>query len=262
MPNPINPNTAGSGKNPKSTGGPKKNAPALSNQNFTQEYSVGDIEWKSDEAALNRWKSGTTGVPLVDAGMRERLQTGFMHNRSRMVVAMFLVKNLLQDWRIGENFFAQHLVDYDPMSNNGGWQWSSSTGADGSPYFRIMNPMNQLNKCDPTLSYVKKFVPELAALCADEKAGKKDVLKWEETKSHSKYVGKNGGLGGVVGGAGGAKKINPLFLKKGAAAAQAAKAEPAGRWAASSSSSSGGGFEYYAPMVDLKKDARSRYRCV
>lgn len=222
----------------------------FSNQNFTQEYSVDDIEWKRDEAALNRWKSGTTGVPLVDAGMREMLQTGFMHNRSRMVVAMFLTKNLLQDWRIGEKFFAQHLVDYDPMSNNGGWQWSASTGADGSPYFRIMNPMNQLNKCDPTLSYVKKFVPELAALCEGE--GKKDVLKWEETKSHSKYVGKNGGAAGGAGG--GARKINPLFLKKGAAAAQAAKAEPAaGTGASSSSSSSDAGFKYYAPMVDLKK---------
>merc|ERR1740121_1440083 len=100
-----------------------------------------------------------------------------------MVCAMFLTKNLLQDWRIGEKHFAQHLVDYDPCSNNGGWQWSSSTGADGSPYFRIMNPQSQLIKVDPQLLYVRRYVPELGPVTE-----RSDVHKWEEKKVHEKYT--------------------------------------------------------------------------
>jgi len=155
------------------------------NQNFTSDYSVKDISWASGKIAdenFQRWSEGKTGVPLVDAGMREMKCTGFMHNRARMVVAMFLTKNLLVDWRRGEKFFAQNLVDYDPLSNNGGWQWSSSTGADGNPYFRIMNPQSQLAKADPSGKYVQRWIPELSSVA------KKDLDKWEEKKIRDKYV--------------------------------------------------------------------------
>jgi deoxyribodipyrimidine photo-lyase len=118
------------------------------------------IEWINDEQQFAAWCTGTTGVPIVDAGMRQLNQTGFMHNRSRMIVASYLTKNLLIDWRWGERYFATKLVDYDPAQNNGGWQWSASTGADPKP-IRIFNPYTQATKYDPTASYIKKWVPEL-----------------------------------------------------------------------------------------------------
>ena len=108
------------------------------------------------------WKAGETGYPLVDAGMRQLAETGFMHNRLRMVTAMFLSKHLLIDWREGERHFLQHLRDADFPSNNGGWQWSASTGTDAAPYFRIFNPGSQAKKFDPDGLFVREFVPELS----------------------------------------------------------------------------------------------------
>lgn len=120
------------------------------------------LQWSNEPARLAAWKSGRTGVPLVDAAMRELLATGSMHNRARMVVASYLVKHLECDWRLGEAHFAQWLLDYDLASNNGGWQWSASTGADAQPYFRIFNPRSQSEKFDAAGAYVLKWVPELA----------------------------------------------------------------------------------------------------
>ncbi len=121
-----------------------------------------NIPWNKDEKALRRWKEGNTGIPIVDAGIREMLSTGWMHNRLRMIVAMFLSKNLLISWQEGEKFFMQNLIDGDIASNNGGWQWSSSTGTDAAPYFRIMNPETQSIKFDPKGKYIRKWIPELS----------------------------------------------------------------------------------------------------
>lgn len=124
------------------------------------------VAWRDDAAAFEAWTEGNTGVPLVDAGMRQLRQTGWMHNRARMVTAMFLSKNLLLDWRHGEKFFMNHLVDGDFTANNGGWQWSASTGTDAAPYFRVFNPFSQARKFDPQASYIKSHVPELRGLDA------------------------------------------------------------------------------------------------
>jgi deoxyribodipyrimidine photo-lyase len=118
------------------------------------------IEWEKNEDHFARWCEGTTGYPLVDAGMRELNATGFMHNRVRMVVASFLTKHLLLDWRLGERYFAQKLLDFDLASNVGGWQWASGSGCDAAPYFRIFNPAAQQEKFDPQFKYIRKWVPE------------------------------------------------------------------------------------------------------
>lgn len=118
------------------------------------------IEWRRDEKDFQAWCEGRTGYPLVDAGMRELNATGLMHNRVRMVVASFLTKHLLLDWRWGEAYFAAKLLDFELSSNNGGWQWASGSGCDAAPYFRVFNPKLQLEKFDPQLKYVKKWVPE------------------------------------------------------------------------------------------------------
>lgn len=123
-----------------------------------------DLPWQDDAVAFRAWCQGQTGFPLVDAGMRELVATGFMHNRARMVTASFLVKDLHLDWQWGERFFAQHLVDYDPAVNNGSWQWSASTGCDAQPYFRVFNPWRQLQRFDPDGVYVRRWVPELREL--------------------------------------------------------------------------------------------------
>jgi len=115
----------------------------------------------SPAEALQRWCDGTTGFPIIDAGMRQLAATGWMHNRVRMIVAMFLTKDLHLDWRLGEAFFMQHLADGEIASNNGGWQWSAGTGADAAPYFRIQNPWTQTARFDPEGSYIKTWVPEL-----------------------------------------------------------------------------------------------------
>jgi len=122
------------------------------------------LKWRHAAKELEAWQQGRTGLPIVDAAMRQLLETGWMHNRLRMVVAMFLTKNLLIDWREGERFFMQHLIDGDLAANNGGWQWSSSTGTDSSPYFRIFNPISQSERFDPEGLFIKKWVPELASL--------------------------------------------------------------------------------------------------
>jgi deoxyribodipyrimidine photo-lyase len=126
---------------------------------FRREYD--GIEWNEDDEGFAAWCAGRTGYPIVDAGMRQLLQTGWMHNRARMIVASFLVKDLLIDWRRGEAFFMEHLVDGDPANNNGGWQWSASTGTDAQPYFRIFNPSSQGERFDKKGEYVRRYVPEL-----------------------------------------------------------------------------------------------------
>lgn len=125
-----------------------------------------NLHWDSHSPHFKKWCEGKTGFPIVDAGMRELLQTGNMHNRVRMIVASFLVKDLHIHWQKGEKFFAQHLIDYDPAVNNGNWQWVASTGCDAQPYFRIFNPWLQQAKFDPHCEYIKKWVPELEGLDA------------------------------------------------------------------------------------------------
>ncbi len=119
------------------------------------------IEWRNDEREFEAWKAGRTGYPMVDAGMRQINETGYMHNRLRMVVASFLSKHLLIDWRWGEAYFAKKLFDFELSSNNGGWQWSAGTGCDAAPYFRIFNPTTQQSKFDPHGEFVSKWIPEL-----------------------------------------------------------------------------------------------------
>lgn len=126
---------------------------------FTKKFDK--ITWENDKEKFDRWKNGKTGFPIVDAAMRELNTTGWMHNRVRMVVASFLVKDLHIDWRWGEKYFATKLVDYDPCLNNGNWQWSASTGCDAQPYFRIFNPFSQQLRFDEDCVYIKKWVSEL-----------------------------------------------------------------------------------------------------
>lgn len=118
------------------------------------------IPWRDSEEDFNKWCEGKTGYPIVDAGMRELNQTGYMHNRVRMVVASFLTKHLLIDWRWGEAYFAKKLLDFELASNNGGWQWAAGTGTDAQPYFRVFNPSSQTDKFDKELKYIKKWIPE------------------------------------------------------------------------------------------------------
>ncbi len=125
---------------------------------------IGHVPWRHDKKEFQQWCEGRTGVPIVDAAMRQLLQTGWMHNRLRMITAMFLSKHLLIDWRWGERWFMQHLVDGDFAANNGGWQWSASTGTDSVPYFRIFNPVTQSQRFDTDGSFLRRLLPELAAL--------------------------------------------------------------------------------------------------
>jgi deoxyribodipyrimidine photo-lyase len=132
--------------------------PEVITNSFQTKFNI--IEWRTDADDFNKWCNGQTGYPLVDAGMRELNATGHMHNRVRMVVASFLTKHLFLDWRWGEAYFAQKLLDYDLSANNGNWQWAAGTGADAQPYFRIFNPTSQQQKFDPDFVYIKKWVPE------------------------------------------------------------------------------------------------------
>lgn len=118
------------------------------------------IEWRTDAGEFDKWCNGLTGYPIVDAGMRELNATGFMHNRVRMITASFLCKHLLIDWRLGEAYFAEKLLDFDLAANNGGWQWAAGSGCDAAPYFRIFNPTLQTNKFDAQFKYIHKWVPE------------------------------------------------------------------------------------------------------
>jgi deoxyribodipyrimidine photo-lyase len=137
------------------------------------------IQWNLDEHIFRKWCDGKTGFPIVDAGMREMNQTGFMHNRVRMIAASFLVKDLHINWRWGERYFAQTLIDYDPAVNNGNWQWAASTGCDAQPYFRIFNPWTQALKFDPECLYIKKWIPELTPIPSEI------IHKWHQEKYHS-----------------------------------------------------------------------------
>ncbi len=134
--------------------------PYVRARSFRPEYDA--VRWANDEANFAAWCEGRTGYPVVDAAMRQLAATGWMHNRARMIVASFLVKDLLIDWRWGERWFMQHLVDGDPAANNGGWQWTAGTGTDAAPYFRVFNPVLQGEKYDPGGDYVRRWVPELA----------------------------------------------------------------------------------------------------
>jgi deoxyribodipyrimidine photo-lyase len=143
----------------------------LNGQSFIKKYE--NIKWNNNNDLLEKWKNGLTGFPLIDAAMRQLKICGWMHNRCRMVVASFLVKNLLIDWRKGEQHFAKSLVDYDPSSNNGGWQWCASTGTDSQPYFRIFSPTLQMKKFDNNCDYIKKWIPEFKDI------SNKIILNWE-----------------------------------------------------------------------------------
>jgi len=132
--------------------------PKVVKENFHSKYN--NIEWLNDEKDFESWCNGNTGYPLVDAGIRQLNQTGYMHNRVRMVTASFLCKHLLVDWRWGEAYFARKLLDYELASNNGNWQWAAGTGCDAAPYFRVFNPTLQMRKFDKELKYVDKWVPE------------------------------------------------------------------------------------------------------
>ena len=134
--------------------------PKVSKNQPFQDYTR-SIKWRHSCEELAAFYNGRTGFPIVDAGIRQMLEEGWMHNRLRMVVAMFFTKNMLHDWRLGEMFFMQNLIDGDFSSNNGGWQWSSSTGTDSAPYFRIFNPITQSQNFDPDGEFIKKFIPEL-----------------------------------------------------------------------------------------------------
>jgi deoxyribodipyrimidine photo-lyase len=136
--------------------------PEVLNHEFQEKFRA--LKWHRSQAALDRWCRGETGFPIVDAGMRELATTGFMHNRVRMITAMFLVKDLHLSWKEGEQWFMSQLLDGEIASNNGGWQWSAGTGTDAAPYFRIQNPWSQTAKFDPEGTYIQKWVPELAGI--------------------------------------------------------------------------------------------------
>jgi len=135
--------------------------PRLVNENFRKKYN--GIRWRNNEEEFERWCNGETGYPIVDAGMRQLNETGYMHNRVRMITASFLCKHLLIDWQWGEAYFAKKLLDFELSSNNGNWQWAAGTGCDAAPYFRIFNPAEQVKKFDKDLKYVKRWVPEFGS---------------------------------------------------------------------------------------------------
>lgn len=136
--------------------------PQVVNKSFKPKYDF--IQWRNNEKEFERWCNGETGYPMVDAGMRELNETGFMHNRVRMVTASFLTKHLLIDWRWGEAYFADKLLDYELASNNGNWQWAAGTGCDAAPYFRIFNPESQQKKFDTKREYIRKWIPEIGTV--------------------------------------------------------------------------------------------------
>lgn len=152
--------------------------PQVEHESFNPKYVT--LKWENNKNYFARWCEGTTGYPIVDAGMRQLLTTGWMHNRVRMIVASFLTKDLLIDWRWGENHFMKYLLDGDLAPNNGGWQWAASTGCDPQPYFRVFNPWLQSAKFDPDGHYIRKYVPELrdAPVAALHKADQ-DRTKWK-----------------------------------------------------------------------------------
>ncbi|MGY0217291.1 cryptochrome/photolyase family protein [Endozoicomonadaceae bacterium StTr2] len=152
--------------------------PTLPEKNFQPKFD--SFPWRTDDEALRRWKSGQTGYPIIDAGMRELWQTGYMHNRVRMIVASFLIKNLMIDWREGAKWFWDTLFDADLANNSASWQWVAGCGADAAPYFRIFNPVTQSKKFDPDGEYIRRFVPELSDCSSRE-----IHAPWESSKADS-----------------------------------------------------------------------------
>lgn len=162
--------------------------PNQKNQEIKKKYR--HLSWSYDKKRLEAWKTGQTGYPLVDAAMRQLNQTGWMHNRLRMVVASFLTKDLLIDWREGEKYFQEKLIDYDSASNIGGWQWAASTGTDAVPYFRIFNPINQSEKFDKYGSFIRQFVPELEQI-PNKYIHSPNKMNEEQQKSANCVIGKD-----------------------------------------------------------------------
>ncbi len=154
--------------------------PATVKSSFKPKYDR--IEWRNNETEFELWKNGQTGYALVDAGMRELNSTGYMHNRVRMLTASFLCKHLLIDWRWGEAYFAEKLLDYDQSANVGNWQWAAGSGVDAAPYFRIFNPVTQVEKFDGQKQYIAQWIPELQELTyatkiVDHKLARERCLK-------------------------------------------------------------------------------------
>lgn len=152
--------------------------PRVVDSNFHEKYNA--LQWRNDEDDFKRWCEGRTGYPIVDAGMRQLNETGYMHNRVRMITASFLTKHLLIDWRWGEAYFASRLLDYELASNNGGWQWAAGTGTDAQPYFRIFNPYSQTDKFDPDHEYIRKWVPEV-----DEEEYPEPIVEHKEARQRA-----------------------------------------------------------------------------
>jgi deoxyribodipyrimidine photo-lyase len=163
--------------------------PHSAKDSFKKQYD--HIQWERKEAHFQAWCDGKTGYPLVDAGMRELNATGFMHNRVRMVVASFLSKHLLLDWRLGEAYFAEKLLDFELASNMGGWQWAAGCGCDAAPYFRVFNPTSQQEKFDPDFKYIKKWIPEFGTpsyptpIVEHKIAREKAIFRYKQTLNNS-----------------------------------------------------------------------------
>ncbi|MBF2347962.1 deoxyribodipyrimidine photo-lyase [Listeria marthii] len=162
--------------------------PEQKNEPIQENYRY--IEWENSRAFFKCWQEGQTGFPLVDAAMRQLKETGWMHNRLRMITASFLTKDLLIDWRFGEKYFQQMLIDYDPASNIGGWQWAASTGTDAVPYFRIFNPTTQSEKFDPDGKFIRKYVIELAHI-PDKFIHQPEKMSEKEQNEYGLMVGKD-----------------------------------------------------------------------
>jgi deoxyribodipyrimidine photo-lyase len=158
-------------------------------KSFKKEYDA--IEWRNNEQEFDKWCKGQTGYPIVDAGMRELFQTGFMHNRVRMIVASFLTKHLLIDWRWGEAWFAKHLLDFDLAANNGGWQWAAGSGCDAAPYFRVFNPALQTEKFDKKAEYIRKWVPEFDTLDYPQPIVVHEFARKRCLENYAKFLKKN-----------------------------------------------------------------------
>lgn len=161
--------------------------PHTVNESFRPKYER--IEWRNNEDEFEKWKNGQTGYALVDAGIRELNQTGYMHNRVRMLVASFLCKHLLIDWRWGEAYFAEKLLDYDMSANVGNWQWAAGSGVDAAPYFRIFNPMTQVDKFDKQKQYINQWVPELQELTYPDKMVDHKMARERCLKVYKEAVG-------------------------------------------------------------------------
>ena len=154
--------------------------------NIDKNFKQIKVKWEYDKKLYDAWCNAETGIPIVDAAINQILQTGYMHNRCRMIVASVFTKLFHLDWRLGEQFFAQHLTDYDPCSNNGGWQWASGTGADAQPYFRIFNPYTQAEKYDPDCIYIKKWCPQYTDMTPKEIfALRSELFNYEKAREDS-----------------------------------------------------------------------------